>query len=172
MRLLLTALLVLFLLPGIGQASTGDTIVVVVVRHAEKASDDPKDPGLSETGQARAQSLVKALAGLPLSAAYATQYRRTRLTAEPAAQAAGVTVRIREANAANARTYADDLVALVRRLHRGGNVLVVGHSNTVPEIVKAFSGIEVEALSDGDYNRIYVITLAKGGKARLLQLRY
>jgi len=171
MRLLLTVLLAFFLLSGISQASTGDT-VVIVVRHAEKASDDPKDPSLSEAGQARAQSLVKALVGLPLSAVFTTQYRRTRLTAEPAAQAAGITVEVREANAANARTYANDLSTLVRRQHRGGNVLVVGHSNTVPEIVRAFSGMEVEALTDADFDRIYVITLAKNGKARLVKLRY
>lgn len=171
MRWLLSALLVLSFLPATGHAGTRDT-VVIVVRHAEKASDDPKDPSLSEAGQARAQLLAKALAGLPLSAAYSTQYRRTRLTAEPAAQAVGITVQVREANAANARTYADELLALVRRQHRGGNVLVVGHSNTVPDIVKAFSGIAVEPLGDADYDRVYVITLEKSGKARLVQFRY
>ena len=171
MRWLLTLLLATFLVSGQSFAASRDT-VVIVVRHAEKATDDPKDPSLSDTGQARARSLAKALVGLPRSATFTTQYRRTRLTAEPAAQASGISVQVREANAANSKTYADELLALVRRQHRGGNVLVVGHSNTVPEIVKTFSGTTVEPLADGDYDRIYVITLAKNGKARLVQLRY
>ena len=31
----------------------------ILVRHAEKATDDPKDPNLSEAGLMRAQSLAK-----------------------------------------------------------------------------------------------------------------
>ncbi|RYZ72864.1 MAG: hypothetical protein EOP91_06990, partial [Lysobacteraceae bacterium] len=71
-------------------APAGDpsaALTFVVVRHAEKAGDDPRDPSLSEAGQARAQALARLLADEPLTAAHATGYRRTQQTAQPAADA-------------------------------------------------------------------------------------
>lgn len=49
----------------------------VIVRHAEKANDDPRDPNLSEAGRARAERLAAALKNQPVRAVYATAYRRT-----------------------------------------------------------------------------------------------
>jgi broad specificity phosphatase PhoE len=155
-------------LAGIGPPDT----VVVVVRHAEKATDDPKDPTLSEAGQARADALAKALAGLPLSAAYATQYKRTQLTAAPAAKACGIEVTVREATAANDATYATDLAHAIRQGAPGRNLLVVGHSNTVPALVKALTGVEPAPMGDAEYDRIYVVTLPADGPARFVVLRY
>jgi broad specificity phosphatase PhoE len=168
------ALLVLLLaLPSLALAGIGppDT-VVVIVRHAEKAADDPKDPTLSDAGQARAEALAKALAGLPLSAAYATQYQRTRLTAAPAAKACGIEVTVREANAANNATYATDLAHDIRQGVPGRNILVVGHSNTVPELVKVLTGVEPAPMGDTEYDRIYVVTLPADGPARFVVLKY
>jgi broad specificity phosphatase PhoE len=171
MRLLGLILATLLIFPVAGHAATRDT-VVVIVRHAEKATDDPKDPSLSEAGVARAQALAKALANLPLSAAYATQYRRTQLTAKPAADAAGIQVQIRPVDAANSATYGADLAAIIRNKHRGRNVLVVGHSNTVPDIVKSLSGVTIEEIGESEFDRVYVVTLDRKGGAQLLSLRY
>jgi broad specificity phosphatase PhoE len=153
---------------GVGPPDT----VVVIVRHAEKANDDPKDPTLSEAGQARAESLASALKGLPLSAAYATQYKRTQLTATPAAKACGIDVTVREATAANDATYATDLAHEIRQGAPGRNVLVVGHSNTVPAIVKALTGVDPAPLADDEFDRIYVVTLPADGPSRFVVLKY
>jgi broad specificity phosphatase PhoE len=165
---LLLACLPVAALAGIGPPDT----VVVIVRHAEKAADDPKDPTLSEAGQARAEALAKALQGLPLSAADATPYRRTRLTAAPAAKACGIEVTVREANAANNATYATDLAHAIRQGVPGRNILVVGHSNTVPELVQALTGVAPAPMADTEYDRIYVVTLPADGPARFVVLRY
>ena len=93
-------------LAGIGPPDT----VVVVVRHAEKATDDPKDPSLSEAGQARAQRLADALKGLPLQHAISTQYKRTHDTAAPAARANDIEVHVKPVTEENSATYARDAI--------------------------------------------------------------
>ncbi len=168
------ALLVLLLaLPTAALAGIGppDTIVVLV-RHAEKASDDPKDPSLSEAGQARAEALAVALEGLPLHHAVSTQYKRTQATAAPAAKAHGIEVHVKPVDAANSATYATDLATHIRQDHAGQNLLVVGHSNTVPELVEAFTGAKVEPMADTEFDRIYVVTLPADGKPRFVVLKY
>ncbi len=96
---------------------------VILVRHAEKA-DSSKDSALSEAGQARAEALAVLVAPLGITAVYASEYRRARLTAEPAAAALGLKV----------QTYAaGDAAGLAERLrtrHAGDTVLVIGRSNT------------------------------------------
>jgi broad specificity phosphatase PhoE len=142
------------------------------VRHAEKATDDAKDPTLSVAGQARAERLAIALRGLPLAAAYATQYRRTQLTAAPAAKACGVQVTVRPVDAANEATYAADLAHEIRQGPPGRAVLVVGHGNTVPQLVQAFTGSAPEPLGEAEFDRIYVVSLPADGPARFVVLRY
>src|SRR5436190_22872808 len=64
---------------------------IFIVRHAEKASGgDAKDPLLSEAGRARAESLATTLKDAGITAIYATEFKRTQLTAEPVARAAHV----------------------------------------------------------------------------------
>src|SRR5690606_31362275 len=74
------------------QVAQEDPLVFVVVRHAERAEDDPRDPNLSAAGNARAAALAEALRDAPLVATYATEYRRTRQTAQPTADAHGLPV--------------------------------------------------------------------------------
>ena len=77
--------------PGahIGPAAASAT-TIVVVRHAEKSTDDPRDPSLSAAGQQRAQDLRIALKDAGVSDVYVTQYKRTRQTAEPLGVGAGL----------------------------------------------------------------------------------
>lgn len=167
-RLSMLILSLAFALP----AAAADSIVVVVVRHAEKATDDPRDPTLSEAGQARAAALAKALEHAGLDAAYSTQYRRTRLTAEPAAKAAGLKVNVRPIDGSNAATYAGDLARDLRALPAGSTALVVGHSNTVPDLVQAISGQAAAPMPETEFDRYTVITLDADGKARVSTSRY
>ena len=90
----LLALLLVHLLVACGTTVPRDTapLTFVVVRHAEKATDDPENPGLSAAGRARATALAERLRDAPLVAAYATEFRRTQQTAQPAAALHGVPV--------------------------------------------------------------------------------
>lgn len=168
MRALLLAGL-LALLPSAARA--GDATVVVIVRHAEKATDDPRDPSLSEAGQARAEALARTLAGAGLDAAYATEFRRTQQTAAPSARAAGLALQVRPAAGSDPAAYGAALRDEVRALPAGSTVLVVGHSNTVPALVQAFAGQAAAAMPETEYDRYTVVVLGEG-EPRVLTGRY
>lgn len=141
---------------------------VWIVRHAEKDMKNPSDPdpGLSIDGQERAKDLDALLRPQRLLAVYATPFKRTMQTAQPTAYGHGLTV----------ETYdTTDLAAFaasVLRKHKGGSVLVVGHSNTILEIVEAF-GIRrpVPAVGEDVYDYVFNVKV-EGNSIQLLTSQY
>ncbi|HZR78570.1 MAG TPA: phosphoglycerate mutase family protein [Chthoniobacterales bacterium] len=135
---------------------------VVIVRHAEKAANDPKDPDLSASGRARAEMLANIVKDAGISAIFVSEFKRTQETAEPTAKISGLTPTI---------VPGKDTAGLLARLREvKGNALVVGHGNTIPDIIKAL-GIETPIqIPDDDYGDLFVVTL--GGKPQLLRLHY
>jgi phosphohistidine phosphatase SixA len=155
-------------------AGSGATIIVLV-RHGEKADDDPQDPSLSPAGQARAQALVAVLDGAPVAAVYATEFKRTRQTAQPLAARSRVPITVRPVNGTSVPTYAANLAREILTRHANKTVVIVGHSNTVPELVRALSGRPVPALTENDFDRLFLVvrpTVSPVGSARLFQTRY
>lgn len=142
------ATFVLLLGACVGLPAPASHPAFVVVRHAEKLDDGTRDPELSSDGEARAAVIAGRLRHMPLESAWASQYRRTLQTADPAARARGVPIVRYDAGEAP-RALADRL----RRAHAGGTVLVVGHSNTVPELVAALCDCEVGPLEESHYDR-------------------
>ncbi|GAA4861554.1 phosphoglycerate mutase family protein [Luteimonas vadosa] len=138
----------------------------VVVRHAEKAADDPSDPVLAEAGRQRAAALAASLADEPVVAVYSTDYRRTRQTAAPVAARHGLEVRPYDATQP-ADTFAREL----RNRHPAGTVVVVGHSNTVPAIVSALCACTVAAMDESEYDNRYTVRFGEDGRARLVHAR-
>ena len=144
------------------------TLTFIVVRHAEKATDDPRDPSLSDAGLARASALATLLQPRDVVAAYATAFRRTQATAAADRQRAPHRA---------SRTYdaAEPAAAFASRLrhdHATGTVLVVGHSNTVPGIVSALCACEVAPIDDGDYGNLYEVRISGDAAPALSQRRY
>lgn len=132
--------------------------MVIVVRHAERADGGAgtaaamtsgNDPELSEAGKARAQKLAAMLGDAGVVAIYTTQFRRTKDTAAPLAAKIGVT---------SEALGSGDVSALVEKIksHKTGAVLVVGHSNTVPQIVKALGGSAV-TVGDNEYDSLFFV---------------
>ncbi len=144
---------------------------VVLVRHAEKATDDPRDPSLSAAGQKRAEALAAVLEAADVKAAYSTQFKRTRATAEPLARHLGLSI-VERPITGDASAYARDLAREVLAQQAGKTVLIVGHSNTVPELVKAFSGAAVAPLTEAEYDHLFVVVVPPTGAARLFKTRY
>jgi len=60
----------------------------------------------------------------------------------------------------------------VLRDHRGGRALVVGHSNTIPAIVRKLSGMSVADIPDDEYDNLYVVTVPSFGRSSVLRLKY
>ncbi len=134
----------------------------VVVRHAEKASDDPRDPSLTERGRQRATALAASLAKEPVVAVYATDYRRTRQTAQPLASAHGL-----EVTRYDAKQATGDFVTTLRRRNGIGTVIIVGHSNTVPDIVSALCRCTAAKIDESDYGNRYTVHVDASGQATL-----
>jgi broad specificity phosphatase PhoE len=134
---------------------------VFVVRHAEKA-DATKDPDLSEAGRTRAEALTKVLRDAKIAVIYVTEFKRTQETAAPLAKALGITVTV---------SPAQDSAALIAKLRASnGNALVVGHGDTIPNVMKALGISEPSNIADNDYDNLFVVVL--GEKPQLIRLHY
>ena len=126
---------------------------IYLVRHAEKQAGD--DPSLTLVGQARAEILAQELQDAGLTAIWSTDTKRTRETARPTARATGLPVQIYDPSRLDA--FAKQLKAAP------GAVLVVGHSNTTPQLVKALGGKPGTPIDEAiEYDQLYVVTVTRG----------
>lgn len=139
----------------------------IVVRHAEKSSEEPEDPRLDADGQDRARALADVLADVPLTAIYSTPTRRTRETAAPIAAAKALEVRYYDAGLAPS-----ELATMLHIRHAGDTVLLVGHSNTVPGIVTALCACPVDPMTEAEYGDLFRVRIAAGGEAKLERARF
>ena len=145
-------------------ASATAQSTIFVVRHAEKAAvaEGNKDPDLSDVGRARAESLAAILRDAQITAVFATEYKRTQQTAQPAADRANAKVTVFPAN---------DTAALIAKLKETrGNCLVVGHSNTLADILKALGTPISFTIEDSEYDNLFVIRTSP--EPQVLRLHY
>jgi len=127
-------------------AAWADPTMIYLVRHGEKALEG-KDPELSALGRQRAQNIAAMLAKTGIAHVFATPTNRTRQTAQALAQERGLQVEEYDPRAPKA------LVEKVKALN--GPVLVVGHSNTLTELVRLFGGQPGLDIADNEYDRLY-----------------
>lgn len=155
----------LFVLPAVASAQK----LVIVVRHAERAdggSMSPNaqpDPLLSKEGVARAQRLASMLAESGIKAVYATEYHRTQDTAAPIAKKLGLQVQT-----THKAVDVPGLVAELKAQHANDVVLLVGHSNSLPLVIKALGGPAI-TIAEEEYDAIYFLVPATG---TLSKIRY
>lgn len=150
---------------------TADSTVIIVIRHAEKVQDGSADPPLDSEGEARAALLARMFGDTAspgrIDAIYVSPALRNRLTAAPLAARLGVTPTVEAA---------DDPKSLARRVmreHSGGRILVVGHIDTVPDIVAALSGAkDIPPIGESEYGTMYIITVPRIGSANFLRVNY
>lgn len=152
---------------GMAVAQAVATTTVILVRHAEKAAEPANDPPLTAAGEARAKMLLEAVRDAGVSAIITTELLRTRATAQPTAAALGITPEVVSARGA---AHAQDVAAAVKK-HAGATVLVVGHSNTIPNIIAALGAKQPGAICDPEYDGFYVVTL-RGTAAAVVRSRY
>ena len=144
MRTIITILLASYLLTACSHS-------YYVVRHAEKA-DNSRDPALSQPGEVRAQALKETLKDAKIEHIYSTNFLRTKNTAEP----------LRAQRKLTTETYgpAPDSAFIQKLKALKKNVLVVGHSNTVDDIVNGLTGQKTIPgdLQDSEYTNLYIVT--------------
>jgi broad specificity phosphatase PhoE len=138
---------------------------LVLVRHADRAGDqDALTPG----GVRRAEELVQAPELGGVHAIFTSDTARARETAAPVARALGITPIERPASATG------PLLEEVLQHHRGERVLVVGHSNTVPQLIRDAGGPTLPDIPHDEFDNIFVLTYCEcwRPKAELSRSKY
>ena len=141
---------------------------VFVTRHAERADAAAgapmmaSDPELSDVGRARAQSLAATLKDAGVTAIFVTEYKRTQQTAEPLAKLLGIQPTV---------VSAKDTQGLIEKIKvLTGRALVVGHSNTVPEVLGKLGVENPPKLTDSDYGDLFMVS--RGDTTTMVRLHY
>ena len=131
---------------------------VYVTRHHDTPAGE-RDPDLLPQGTARAAKLAKWFKGRKLKAIYVSDFKRTRQTAAPLAAERGITV----------ETYDPrDTPAIVARARAAkAPVLIVGHSNTVPDIVQQLGGERPAELKHEDFGDVWTVRRGKAERIRI-----
>ncbi|WP_321488768.1 phosphoglycerate mutase family protein [uncultured Hyphomonas sp.] len=126
---------------------------IYLVRHAEKQAGP--DPDLTVVGRARAEILSQELQDAGLTEVWSTDTTRTKETAKPVSKRTGLPIQIYDASRQAA--FAARLKATP------GAMLVVGHSNTIPDLVGLLGGKPGAPIVEADeYDRLYVVTVTRG----------
>lgn len=168
-RYVFLACVPVLLLVVAGQAWSEEESVIFLVRHAEKTTETgyghPKDPRLTQAGEQRAEALARLLAPAGITAIHSTDYRRTRDTAKPLANQLGLDVQLYDAR------MLESFAAELRQ--EPGRHLVVGHSNTTPELVRLLGGEPGGPIDEAtEYDRLYILLLDPDGSAVTVRQSY
>jgi broad specificity phosphatase PhoE len=139
---------------------------VIFVRHAEKNTSPQDDPSLNNAGKARAETLSHMLREADVKAIYTTQFVRTQETAQPLADRLGLS--LIKMDVSDTKEVAKDILLK----HPGKTVLVVGHSNTVVEIIRELGGGRIPSFSESEFDNLFIVTVYKAGKAKVVKFKY
>lgn len=121
-----------------------------LVRHAEKAATKP-DPELSACGQQQAKALAILLKDVALPQLFHTPYQRTSMTAQALAQPDR---RLQSYDPVKLAAFANQLKQSQQ------SAVVVGHSNTTPELATLLSGQQIASMAETEYGVIYQLVFA------------
>lgn len=136
---------------------------IFLVRHAEKGDDGTRNPPLSEDGVKRAQRLADMLSNSGVTAIYSTDYKRTKDTVQPLANATQLSIKLyTPMSEAELRKIADD--------NQGGVVVICGHSNTTPWSANILAGTKLENFAESDYGNLLIVTVLDNGKTSMTRI--
>lgn len=138
-----------------GLAGIGSRTKIYLVRHAEKATTPADNPVLTEDGNKRAGDLMRKLQDKNVKRIYVTQFSRTQMTGDSMRIQLGIdTVKYL------AEENGNDLFAKILS-HRdaGKTILIIGHSNTVPDYILKLgvSNYPTANIPDKEFDNIYLV---------------
>jgi len=150
----------------IPHAEDTDYHTLVLTRHAEKESGK-KDPKLTSEGMRRAENLKDILLPLQPERCYTTHPARCVLTTMPLAKA------IKSPNAHYEPTDYYSLFETIIQKHKTKKALVVGHSNTIPEMLNLLIGEKkYEEFDESEYSRLFLVMTKGLGESEIMELTY
>jgi phosphohistidine phosphatase SixA len=165
----------LLMVPTAARAQArGDSTVVILVRHAEKALAGGgffnSNPPLTPAGERRARTLSAVVSRYGVDAIFVTQFQRTRQTAAPTARRLHLTPRMLPMLGGErlAREAVDSILAH----HAGQTVLVVGHQTSIPRMVELLGGPVLGDVCASAYSNLFIVVLSPGRPARFTRTTY
>ena len=140
---------------------------IYLVRHAEK--DTGNNPQLTAAGRSRAGDLLHTLQNKNIQRIYATQYRRTQQTGDSLRIQLHTDTLLYKADTSGQSIYEKIIAAG----DAGKTILIIGHSNTVPKIIRKLGAVNFPSadIPDTEFDNLYLITYKKG-KVKVKQLKY
>jgi len=147
------------------------TTTIIFVRHAEQTSFDEADPPLSEAGKRRVAELTRQLVDADvvagIDAIWTTDLKRSVETAQPLADKLNLLI-----NRYPASDTAQVLETILKN-HKGKIILVVGHINTLPELIANLGASKnVPPIARNEFDNMYVVSIPWFGKTKTIRLRY
>lgn len=147
------------------------TTTIIFVRHAEKAAMPADDPALSAAGERRVVELTRQLVDADvvagIDAVYTTPFRRSQETARPIADALDIPVNTYDA------ADTEGVLETILDNHKGKIILVVGHSNTLPQLMYDLGASKkVPPIHDDEYDNLYLVSIPWFGKTKTIRLRF
>ena len=119
-----------------------------VMRHLD-TTPGQQDPDLTPEGRRRAQALADWFTGEPPAVIFVSDTKRARQTAGPLATKLGLVPVVYDPR---------NTPGLIAEIVKSPNpALIIGHSNTVPDIVAALGGARPEPIADDQFGDIWHI---------------
>lgn len=163
--LIVSSLSACFKMSVAANKKNGAPTTYILVRHAEKKSND-RDADLNSKGFTRARSLANMLRDVDIDAIYSSDYKRTLQTVSFVSDNERSSVKIYDPKNLKA------LIAEVEDRYAGKTVLIVGHSNTTPQLANLLVGTKYNSFDEWDYDNFFVIESYGEGKGKALWLKY
>ena len=140
---------------------------LVLIRHAEKSAGEDKDPSLSQAGKIRAERLVNKLKHYRFSQLLASPFKRTQETLHPISESLGIPIKVIDVKSG----LEAHIIATVNTIEaQAGDVLIAGHSNTIPMIISALGGPKIDDLDENQYSNIYELKIYSSGEVEFTRL--
>jgi len=154
----------------------GTTTTFILVRHAEKESNDVASP-LSAKGRKRAQALVDEIVPLGVTAIYCPALRRNKETVQPLAERLNLEIRtVAGWRLMNTRRFADDFVQKTMAEHAGGVVLWAGNSSAVGDLgsnlQELYQRLGGQGRGPHAYHDLFVIAVRDNGAINIQKKQY
>lgn len=135
--------------------------IFYLIRHAEKTDKDINDPELSKLGLERVTKYIEYFKALKLNSVYTTNYKRTFQTAKPIALSKAIKLFHYDPNKVDYSNFIEK--------HKGQSILIVGHSNTTPNLANGLIGnMKYTQMMYDDYSSMYKITVIEGEATSVL----
>jgi len=112
-----------------------------------------------------------------VKAIYTSQYLRTKQTAEALAKQLGITATAisLKMSPTNPREVSEQsIMEITSKIYEraGDAALVIGHSNTIPEVIRKLGGDVVPKIDEQKFDDLFVVTVYGKGKAKVVQMKY